>query len=190
MTEHSHENTSATARLPLLEAEQWNDSQRDALGNQNMRGHVQNIFKTLAHHEKLAKRWLVFANHVMFKSTLPPRERELAILRMGWLCQAEYEWAQHVLLGREAGLSDEDTEHIKAGSGSHWNCHENHVLTAVDELHQNSEISDPTWAGLAQTYDEQQLLDFIFTCGQYNLVSMVLKSLRVPLDEDLQGFDH
>ncbi len=76
---------------------------------------VLNIFRTLAHHPKLMKRWLVFGSHVLGKSTLPPRARELVILRIGWLCRAEYEWAQHVAIGRSAGLSDEEIERIAEG---------------------------------------------------------------------------
>ncbi|MDP6340532.1 MAG: carboxymuconolactone decarboxylase family protein [Acidimicrobiales bacterium] len=76
-------------------------------------GRPWNIFLTLAKHPDLAKRWLVFSNHVLFKSTLPPRERELAILRIGWLCQSEYEWAQHKIIGSDAGLEAEEIEKIK-----------------------------------------------------------------------------
>jgi alkylhydroperoxidase family enzyme len=49
------------------------------------------------------KRWTVFAGHILGKSSLPPRDREILILRIGWLCRAEYEWGQHVLIGLEAG---------------------------------------------------------------------------------------
>ena len=69
-------------------------------------GRVLNIFGTLAHHPELMRRWLVFGNHVLGKSTLPVRERELAILRVGYLCRSEYEWGQHVLIARRCDISD------------------------------------------------------------------------------------
>ena len=71
-------------------------------------GRVLNIFATLARHPKLLKRWLVFGDHVLGKSTLSAREREIAILRVGWLCRCEYEWGQHVVIGRMVGLSERD----------------------------------------------------------------------------------
>ena len=77
-------------RIPALHEDDWNASQEAALSGQKMRGNVINIFRTMANHEGLAKRWMVFASHILAKSTLPPREREIAILRIGWLCQAEY----------------------------------------------------------------------------------------------------
>ena len=99
-----------TPRISALHEDDWNETQSEALGRQKMRGSIQNIFRTLAHHEELAKRWMVFANHILFKSTLPARDREILILRIGWLCQAEYEWAQHVLIGKNAGLNDDEIE--------------------------------------------------------------------------------
>ncbi len=84
-------------RLEPLDEEQWNDETRELLASLRMEGRVFNIFRTLATHPKLLKRWLVFGNHILYKSTLPPRERELLILRIGWLCRAEYEWGQHAV---------------------------------------------------------------------------------------------
>ncbi|HAB45378.1 MAG TPA: carboxymuconolactone decarboxylase family protein, partial [Gammaproteobacteria bacterium] len=90
-------------RINPVEESDWTESQRALLAPQVMRGRVQNIFLTLANHEALAKRWMVFANHILHKSKLSPRDREILILRVGWLCQSGYEWGQHVLIGQKAG---------------------------------------------------------------------------------------
>ena len=107
--------------LPLPESE-WNETVKNTLRDVKVgQGAVPNIFRTLAHHPDLMRRWLVFGNHVLFKSTVPARERELVILRIGWLCEAEYEWAQHVRIGKEAGLNDEEIHRIKIGhSAKGW----------------------------------------------------------------------
>ena len=76
-------------RLKPLDPSELSEEQREVLAPFAERGRVLNIFATLAHHPKLLKRWLVFANHILSKSSLPPREREMAILRIGWLCRAE-----------------------------------------------------------------------------------------------------
>ncbi len=176
-------------RIPALHEDHWNEAQTEALGRQKMRGEIQNIFRTMAHHENLARRWLVFGNHILSKSTLPPRERELVILRIGWLCQAEYEWAQHVVIGRNTGLTDDEIEQIKTGEQADcWSAHDQLLLRATDELHSDAFITDDTWAGLTQTYNEQQMMDLVFTIGQYNMVSMALNSFGVQLDPDLKGF--
>ena len=145
-----------------------------------------NIFRTLARHPALMKRWLVFGNHVLAKSTLPPRERELVILRVGWLCQAGYEWGQHVLIGRNAGLSDEEIQRIPAGAEAEgWSEDDRWLIRAADELHGDAFVTDTTWAALAERLSVEQRIDLIFTVGQYNLVSMALNTLGVQPEEGL-----
>jgi alkylhydroperoxidase family enzyme len=176
-------------RIEPLPEELWDAEAQELLPRAQMHGRTLNIFKTLAHHPRLLKRWMVFGNHVLFRSTLPPRERELVILRIGWLCDAEYEWGQHVIIGKQAGLTDEEIACIKLGADAEgWDEFDATLLRAVDELHADACISDVTWQALSARYNTQQLLDLVFAIGQYNLVSMVLNSLGVQLDEGIPGF--
>jgi alkylhydroperoxidase family enzyme len=146
-------------------------------------GRVLNIFGTLAHHPELMRRWLVFGNHVLGKSTLPARERELAILRVGYLCQSEYEWGQHVLIARRCEISDAEIARIAVGPDAPgWSAADAAVIRAADELHADQMISDATWAELAKTWSRQQLMDLVFTIGQYHLVAMALNTFGVQRD--------
>ena len=178
------------ARIPPLEAHQWSESAK-----QSMQPFVDadsdfNIFKTLTNHPDLMRRWMVFANHVLFKSTLPFREKELLILRIGYLCQAGYEWGQHVQVARKGGVSDADIRIAKTGPETPGIGEVDKLLmTAVDELHADAFISDETWNKLGEHFDTQQMMDIVFTVGQYNLVSMALNSFGVQLDEGLPGWD-
>ncbi len=160
---------------------------REIADKNQVDGKVFNIFKVLMNHPKLAKRWTVFAGHVLGRSTLAPRERELAILRIGSLNQAEYEWEQHVLIGKRSGISDAEIEQIKKGPKAGWNRHEGAILQAADDLFENSIVSDETWKTLSGTYNTQQMMDLVFAIGQYNLVSWALNSFGVPLDDFLPG---
>ena len=149
-------------------------------------GPVLNIFRTLANHPALAKRWLVFGNHILAKSTLPAREREIVILRIGWLCRAGYEWGQHVGIGKAAGLTDEEIARIAKGPDAPgWSADDRALLRATDELHADAFVSDATWAELSKRWSTQQLMDLIFTVGQYNLVSMALNTLGVQPEPGL-----
>jgi alkylhydroperoxidase family enzyme len=173
-------------RIPPLDESQWDNFQRGLIEPTEQNGQILNIFRTLVRHPKLLKRWLVFANHIFEKSTIPPREREMLILRIGWLCRAGYEWGQHVRIGRDRGLSDDEIRRIAAGPDAPgWNAFDAALLRAVDELHQDAFISDATWQALAERYSEEQLLDVVFTVGQYQLVSMALNTLGVQLEEPL-----
>lgn len=177
------------ARIQPIQEENWTEQQRQLLAPQILRGKVQNIFLTLANHEKLAKRWMVFANHILHKSSLEPRHREIIILRIGWLCQSGYEWGQHVLIGKACGLSESDISAIKEGhQAGNWDEIEAQLIKATDELHHDAFISDTTWSYLEKTYSQEQLMDLVFTVGQYNLVSMALNSFGVQAEDDLPGF--
>lgn len=147
-------------------------------------GPVLNIFRTLAHHPKLLKRWLVFGNHILAKSELGDRDRELLILRVGWLCKAEYEWTQHVAIGLAAGLTQAEIDRISEGPEAEgWQPFDRTLLRAVEELWSDTFIGDATWAALSERYDTRQIIDLIFTVGQYQLVSMALNSLGVQLEK-------
>jgi 4-carboxymuconolactone decarboxylase len=175
-------------RIQPLPAPEWDDETRELLLGLQRDGQIYNIFATLARHPKLLKRWLVFGNHILTKSTLPAREREIVILRMGYLCRAGYEWGHHVDIGKQAGLNDEDIRRIAAGpEAPGLDAFEAVLLRAADELHADSFISDATWRALAERYNTEQLLDLVFTAGQYKLVSMALNSLGIQLEEGFEG---
>ena len=177
------------SRMAPLPESQWNEEQRKLLTPLKRDGHVPNVFTTIARNQKLFERHGKFGFYVLFEQTLPARDREILILRIGWLCQSEYEFGQHTILGKMAKLTDEEILNITRGpNASGWNTVEAALINAVDELYYNAIISDSTWKVLASKYNEQQLLDLIFTVGQYNLVSWALNSLGVPLDKGIPGF--
>jgi 4-carboxymuconolactone decarboxylase len=152
-------------------------------------GPLPNLHRTLAHHEKLGKRWFVFANHILAKNSVPARERELAILRIGWLCGSEYEFGHHARIGRMAGLSDEEIKRVTVGPDAPgWSAADGTLVRAADELFNDQKISDATWAALSERFDTKQMMDLVFTIGNYNLVSMVLNTLGVQREDGTEGF--
>ena len=176
-------------RIPMRDLTTLTADEAEIARKNRLDGRDLNIFRVLMNHPQLARRWTVFAGHVLHKQTLPARERELLILRIGWLNQAEYEWAQHVEIARRCGISTEEIERVRHGPGSGWGVFEAALLQAVDDLYENSVISDQTWATLAADLSLQQLMDLVFTIGQYNLVSWALNSFGVPLDDFLGSAD-
>jgi alkylhydroperoxidase family enzyme len=177
-------------RFPPLADADLDEEGREFLKQVERDGRILNIYRTLAAHPKLLKRWGVFGTHILYRNTLPARERELLILRTGWLCRSEYEWGQHVVIARASGVTDEEIERVKEGPGAaDWSDADAALLRAVDELHGDSFISNDTWQSLLQTWDKQQLIDVIFTVGQYHTVSMALNTLGVQLDAGVRGFE-
>jgi alkylhydroperoxidase family enzyme len=168
--------------LGTLAGEDADTAAKNRVGGQDL-----NIFRVMMNHPDLTRRWTVFAGHVLRKQTLPPRDRELLILRIGWLNQAEYEWAQHVEIAKRSGIADAEIERVKQGPAAGWVAHEAALLQAADDLFEHSVVSDETWAKLAAKYSTEQMMDAVFTIGQYNLVSWALNSFGVPLDDFLPG---
>jgi len=176
-------------RIPPVQRETWTPEQKAVLEPLERSGRLYNVFTTLANHPDLARDWLTFASHVLGRNSLPARDREILILRIGWLCGSEYEWAQHTRIGASVGLTDADLRQIIKGPDSlDWNPRDRLLLKAADELHAEAFLTDETWNALAAAYDIKQMMDLVFTVGQYNLVSMALNSFGVQLDEGLAGF--
>jgi alkylhydroperoxidase family enzyme len=176
-------------RIAPVRADQLDAAQKEMMEKVG-RGPVLNIMGTLLNHPDLMRRWMVFANHVLGKSTLPPRERELVILRIGYLCKSGYEWGQHVRIARDAGISDTEIRRIKEGPAAKgWSESDKLLLQATDELHEDAFVTDTTWNALVKHFNTQQMMDIVFAVGQYNLVSMALNSFGVQPEPGLPTFD-
>ena len=180
----------ATPRLTPLADADCSPAQRELLTK--ARGHLPsvNVLDTVIRHPDLLRRWLPFFTHVLHKSSLSARDREILILRTGRLCGAAYEWAQHVPFAERAGLSAHEIRGIAAGAtAAVWShAHDRTLIRAADQLHRDTMLDDATWAALAERYDQRQIMDAIFTVGQYRLVSAALNTLCVQLDAYLTPY--
>jgi 4-carboxymuconolactone decarboxylase len=170
---------------PVPESE-WTDEQRKVLEPFVAQGRLYNIFTTLAHNPKALRAFSIWGAYTLGQSSLAPREREIVILRTGFLCKAGYEWAQHVRIGKQAGLTDAEIANIKIGPDAPgWPARDAILLRAADELHRDRFISDATWKAMGEFLTQQQCMDLVFVAAQYTQVSMILNTFGVQLDSDL-----
>ena len=148
---------------------------------------VLNIFRTLAHAPKAFKRFMAWGGYILSDAnSLGPRDRELVILRTGFNWKSGYEWAQHVRIGLDCGLTEVEIARIKTGPDDlEWCDSDRALLVATDELTADAFISDATWETLGE-YSEKQRMDLVMTVAQYTQVSMMLNTFGVQLDEDLK----
>lgn len=176
-------------RIAPVPRAEWTEAQKAIIDPIIAGGRDYNVYTTMLNHPDLMRDWLVFGQHILRDNTLPARDREMLILRIGWLCQSECEWSRHVPIGMAAGLTDADLEYIMAGPSEEGSQPQDQsLLRSVDELHGDAFITDATWAALSAHYGKEQMMDLVFTVGQYNLVSMALNSFGVQLDADVTGF--
>jgi len=190
------------ARISPRPIDDWSSAMQDALtafrppGNGEPstppaegRPRAGNALGTFACYPELAKAYLTFNGHILFASSLSARQRELLILRVALLRRCEYEWAQHVVLGANAGLTSDEIGWIVEGpERPDWDVLDRGMLRAVDELLERAEVSDSTWAELALHLDEHQLMDLVFTVGAYETLAMAFQSFGVEPDVDLVPF--
>lgn len=139
-----------------------------------------NIFLTLGRHPRLFRAWLRFGGRLMPRGKLPRRETELVILRVAHNCDSEYERRAHVRIGRSVGLTREEIGRIADGPAAPaWSERERALLRACDEMNEGRVIGEETWAELARLYDERKLIEITMLIGHYEMLAMVLGTLRV-----------
>lgn len=144
-----------------------------------------NVFRTMVRIPEAARAFLTWGCYVLSRrNSLTRRERELVILRTGWLARSGYEWAQHKAIGLKSDLTEADIEAIKRGSADPaWSEGEKALLDAADDLHARQFIGEDIWTRLKAHYQERQIVDLVFTVSQYMQVSMFLNTFGVQLEE-------
>ncbi|OBI23020.1 carboxymuconolactone decarboxylase family protein [Mycobacterium sp. E2497] len=171
-------------RLAPLPADQWDDTARKALSAMRD-ADTNNALSTLAHHPALAKAFLRFNVHLLTSSTLPPRIRELAILRVAHRRGCAYEWSHHVSMAKAEGMTDDEIAAVRSfagGDAGGFDEFDSVVIAGVDELEEKSQLSDETWAALGARLNDQQRMDFVFTVGCYALLAMAFNTFGVELE--------
>ena len=151
-------------------------------------GEVPEIVATLLRHPGLYEKHVALGTELLGNGTLSARQRELAVLRTGWLCGAPYEWGEHVTIAKRAGLTTIEIERVIEGSAaSGWNEQDRAILRAAEELHEGAMISDPTWSTLETFLDERQLIELPYLIGNYTKVAYLQNTLRMRLRGSNRG---
>ncbi len=140
------------------------------------------LFRTVARHPELDGRMRALGSGLLSKSSLPPRVRELVILRATARCGSEYEWGVHVTaFAAAAGLSAETLRATVLRAPSELGTSDDdEVLRLVDELHDGGRVTGETWAALARRFDEPQLLELVVLVGFYHLIAFVTNAAELP----------
>ena len=189
----------ASPRIGNLPREEWTDAAREVFAFWGEPGAWENGSKTnmtmtMANHPALANAYHTFGKHLLLGSTLAVRPRELVVLRTAWHLKCGYEWHYHVGYALKAGLTMDEIAAVRDGpSAMIWDGKDEDraVLTAVDELYRDSKLSDATWAKLSGYYDRRQMMDLLFTIGNYVMLGWAAASMGVGVEDDVDmiGFD-
>jgi 4-carboxymuconolactone decarboxylase len=158
--------------------------QADLLAKTLLPGHDEplNVFATLAHHPQLLRRVNALGGLFMSTPSIPARARELAIIRVAVRCRSRYELAQHLPIGRAAGLSEDELDRAQCLEDGGWGAEETALLRAVDDLLERDVVDDARWEQLSLHYSTDQLLELLFLVGFYRMLAGYLRTVRVPLE--------
>lgn len=150
---------------------------------------VPEVLRIMFKHMKLYTLTIDMGIQLTVNQSLPSRDFELAILRVGWQCKAPFEWGEHVQKSKSRfGVTSEDVAAVIVGSGDpHWSKHDAAIIRSVEELHADAFISDETWATLAETYTDQQMIELPILIGHYTGLAYSQNSLRLPLQGTNKG---
>jgi alkylhydroperoxidase family enzyme len=174
----------AEPRIAALPESRWNDAQRAVA--ESIPGRITNAVASYLHHPVLTANLMPFERYISSESTLQARDRELLILRTAWLARSNYVWAHRADAARRAGITAEELALIAHGpEAPGWDSREAALLLAVDELHADYFIADNTWSTLASHYSNEELVDLVFTVGEFTMIAGTVNSLRVEVESDL-----
>ena len=172
-----------TPRVPPLADGAFTEEQAAILAPLAGRTPLLNIFRTLARTPNALRGFLAWGGYIMSaENSLSPRQREMVILRIGYLCKSGYEFAQHAEIGLQSGLAPSEIKAVKAGADAGWPPEEAALIQMANELVAGHFVSDATWAQLRAHFDEKACMDAVYTAGQYTQVSMFLNTFGVQLD--------
>lgn len=124
-------------------------------------------------------------------STIDPRIRELLILQVGYVTRSRYEFSHHVRISRDYGVTDLDIADLaryNRGEPNGLSAADRLALDAAGELTGGADISDATWARLAASYPDEQLVEIVLVISYYNHVTRLLRSLRVDVEPEYLSY--
>ncbi len=173
------------ARVALLTSDTAAPEMRDMFAKIESRGFsINNLYRVLAHSPELAPPFLNLGNAIRFKQALAPHLRELAILRVGQLNRAHYEWGKHVDIGLEAGVRQEQIDALEGwGDAAVFDARERAVLAYTDESSGRIRVGDAAYTALNDLFSEREIVELTITIGYYEMVCRLLEALQVELED-------
>lgn len=178
------------ARMPQVGPEDFTDETRAFFAQWTggiFKGADQNpVLRTLAHHPHLAGLFSALNVHLLSTNTLPVKLRQIAIMRTAWITGAVYMWSSHLQTSVNSGCSPAMYAPIRNGPDDvYFTPFERVVMAATEELVRDHKIGDANWQALMAEWNDQQMLDFMFTVGTYAMVAGVMRSTGAERLPDL-----
>jgi len=142
-----------------------------------------NIFRMMGHAGEMIDGFTKLGTQILNFSKLDKVLREIAIIRVGVLSNADYEVYQHERIGRQAGMSEALIKAVHEGpEAGAFDDLQRKVMRFTDDVVQNVRASDATFRPLADLLSHQELQELTITVGYYMMVSRFLETFDVDIE--------
>ena len=172
-------------RLPYLNREDLAESDRDIFDRiEKERGQVHNIFRTMAYAPNLLRKYIEWSSELRFNTKLDPKLRELAIMTVGRLTDARYEFTHHWNVARKLGIPREKLEQLADYETSPlYDDRERAVIRYAAEATRKVKVKDRTFNTVRNLLaDNRILMELVLLVAGYNLVVRLLVPMQVELE--------
>jgi 4-carboxymuconolactone decarboxylase len=174
----------AQDRMPPIPAEKLTEAQKKAIEEFRAarNGGVSGPFVPLLRSPEVMNRARAMGDYLRFKSVLPARLSEFAILIAAREWTQQYEWDAHYSLAMKAGLNPDIAKALAEGRRPERMSEDEEIIyTLCTELQRTKNVSDATYNRAVAKFGEQGVIDAIGIQGYYTLLAMVMNTARTPL---------
>ena len=147
---------------------------------------VLNVNRIMAHSSGIARELIRLGAMLLAKTELNPRFRELAVMRVARFCGSKYEWAQHVPIALEAGLTREELKNITRWKTSGlFNEEDKAVLAFAEEVARDHQPAEETFAAVSAFLDNTALVELTTAVGYWSMIANLLNTFDVEIEAEL-----
>lgn len=174
------------ARVPFLTQDTAAPEIAEIFAKQIERGlPLVNLYRVVGHSPALGQQFIRMGNRILYRSKVPPKLRELAILWVGHVAEAPYEFTKHTVIGLASGISQAQLDALADWpTSSLFDAQERAVLAYADEVSRNYRVQDATFAALKGFLDDEQVVELTIAVGFYEMVCRILEALQIELEEE------
>lgn len=172
------------ARLPYVKREELSPEQQaiwDEIARH--RGRVGNVFRALLNSPEAGRRVAAVGEYIRYVSGLRPLWREMATLMASRNIGAMYEWAAHLPIARQLGITEQMLAVIEGKEPpSVLPPEEGTIVTYAQELLRERRVSDATFQRALELLGREGLVDLTVLLGYYTMLGLALLAFEVEAD--------
>ena len=143
-------------------------------------GKIPNIYRMLLNSPPIAQGWLNLLTAIRHKSTLAGKYRELVIIRIAIINDADYERDIHIPIARKEGMSEGQIAAIADWErATVFDDISRAVLAYTDAMTREVHVSDAVFDPIKKHFDPRTITELTATIAAYNLVSRFLEALQI-----------